>query len=523
MAKVPTATEAGLGRQRVRPDQTPFQAPQTTTEEFGGAFGRDLSAVGLSIETAAGRLGEIVEVNDRLAVSKAMDNARTSAGEKMLGGLYSKVPSDLFADGVGPQDVYDNNMKLFDEVDQASGSMLNNDRQHLLFRSAFGKYKQTEGVRASSHIAKQFRSHTVETGRIEKEGTKEALSNVASQIEQDWQNTEKYKAHGRLQIELRRETGLTDKDAAELHSEWDDYVASSAVRGWFAASPNPLASSQGLASGKFEDEAVQDHWDALDPKQRKSISNDLIGRAQKLAQLQNDQREISGGVIEAAHLGKANDFFVMDQPEQRGDRIFIYDELKDSPHLKKSVKDDMRDILYGGPVVQDSEPGLVELEGAIRDGEITSAADASAFRYNGKQVATSETMRTRIFPLVESVKNKDFRDAMSAGMADLGVADTASETSSVLKTRVATFKSRFLRWGQSEEGRTGDPWSAVDQIVNSIKAEIKVDPATMTMLRQMKKNYNDSLAAGNAIQATASLQSIEGLMSILGITLEDIK
>jgi hypothetical protein len=448
--------------------------------------------------------------------------------ESLLTDFFSKSAHDLFAKGAGPQEVYRATVKSMGKFLPEGAAGLANERQRRLFGAAWSSHQAAEESRITSHIASQFRKYTGEVSERQKASTSDALGEIASQIETDWSNSDKYAEQGLVAIFSANAAGLSDADTEELAIGWEDYVNSSSVRGWFAASPNPLQSAQELASGKFSDPKVQERWDSLDPKQRKAVSSDLIGRAQKVAQLRNDQHEAARKQSKQNAAQQVSDFFMNDAPDQRAARIDIYDRMKNSPFVTQQTKNAMRDNLYGGVVVQDSEPGLVELEARIIDGTISTIADAMAFTYDGKQIATSRTMRSRIFPLISSTQDRAFSDSYSAGLAALGIVDTASETSTVLQKRAATFKQSFLAWKVTSAGRQddpykGDPWAAAMAISGKIKTSIKVDPAIMAMLRQMKQTYNSAVESNDAEAALVARKSMDGLLNLLELSVEDIK
>jgi len=529
MAKVPTAYEAGLGQQQVGPDQTPFQSFSTNVDQFGAVQARALSAGGKGLMLLGQAAAEISDISDQNAANRAVMETQELLNQEMLENLYSKPSTDIFINGAGPSEIYKGAGVVFGKVKEIGLAQLANDRQRTLFSAAWAKVEASEGGKASTHIASQFRAYTGEIAKQAKTATEQQLGEIAGRIEQDPGNPS-YALLGEETIENAMLAGLNPTAAADLKAQWPAYVASSSVRGWFAASPNSLIASQELASGKFSDPEVQAHWDVLDPKQRGAVSKDLVGRAQKVAQLKNDQRDAADDAAEKAAGEVVNDFFVNDEPTQRPQRIEAYDKVKNSPFVKQSVKDAMRDNLYAGPVIQDYEPGLLQLEALIRDGTIRTNADAEAFRYgeDKRRVATAETMRMRIFGLVDSTQDEVFRDSFNAGLASLGIVDTASETSPVLKNRAATFKRSFLEWKQTRAGTDNDPynnnpWAAAEAISAQIKQDIKVDPAVMTMLKSMKKRYNDSLSAGNAAGAAAARKSMDSMMNMLGISMEDVK
>lgn len=523
MAKVPPGLELGLGQARTIADPTQTQRIRAHPDSFGAVQARSLQEAGGALIDLGVRANTINQVSDQNAVSQAMEAARTATQEQMMGELYSKTSQELFFNGASPEDVYKTSKVVFDKVNKATQPMLKTARQRALFTNSWSKYQASESVKASNHVASQFRTYTGELAKQEKIAAEKELGGVASMIENDWENTERYRDEGLLKIGLRTETGLSGIDALDLEEQWPSYVASSAVRGWFSQQTNSLEASQELAAGSFKDEKVQKYWDSLDPKQRKVVSSDLISRAQKVAQLSNDQRTAMITLREVETAKQVNEFFTSDRPVDKQKRLDIYDSVKQDPTVSQATKNAMRDNLYGGEVTQDSQPGLVELESLIRSGDILTEADASAFRYEGKSVATANTMRERIFPMIKASKSEKFRDAMTGGLAQLGVVDTMSENSAVLRQRAATFKFRMIEWQQSEEGKTGDPWAASLVIANEIKAEIKVDPAVMSMLRNAKSTYERELAAGNTVEASKALNSMNSMMNILDIKLEDIK
>lgn len=524
MPKVPTAQEAGLGQISLRADRTPTQSFSTDVDMFGGVAARSLGqlAKGLSAFAKVGR--EIDDNNDRAAVSTAIQAAKDDVNANLLTNLYSKRGSEIFSEGKGPQQIYKNDSIYFDEARKnIAKPLLNNSRQEKLFTSEWEKFQGQEGRRMSTHLASQFRQYGDENAANEVAYSDEELGSIATTIESDWRNALDHSIDGHITIDGHLATGMRPNDAVEQHLKWDDYVASSAVRGWFSESINKLKSAEGLASGNLDNDEAQRWWDQLEPKQRKALRSDLINQASTVAKFRNDQRDASNDAEEEQVKVKANEFWTLHGVDQQAQRVEIYNETVDSPWITRAEKDAMRENLYGGTVTIDVEPGLVELEQSILNGDVVSIAEAEAFRFGGVRVATSETMRRRIFPLVESSRSSKFTSAMSGGLAQLGISDVAAETNTVLKQRASTFKFRMLEWSQSDEGREGDPWEQAMAISKQIQDEIKVDPAIAMMLSSLKTRYNDQLAAGNAIAATATLTSMNSLMSMLGLRMEDIK
>ena len=529
MPIVPSAGKLGLGQQLPSADKTPFQAFQTDIGMFGGGQAQSLLSAGKGVQVLGQVASNLSIISDQNAANRAMNEARVLLDDQMLEGLYSRTTQDIFAEGAGPKDVYTGTTKTFDQVQRRVSGTLANDRQRMIFNNAWLKHQSSEGRRASTHIASQFRKYTGEVSAQQKVSAEQNLGQVASQIEQDWSNANStYLGMGQEVIAQHIGTGLNPVAAQELAAQWPDYVASSAVRGWFAAHPNSTQAAQELASGKFADQAAQDHWDQLDPKQRKAVSSDLVGRARQVSQMKNFERNANTTRQETTAAVRVNEFFTMDTEAQRPQRITIYEESKNSPFIKPNVKKAMRDNLYSGAVVQDSEPGLLALEQQIRDGDIRTASDAMAFRFGEDRVATDGTMRTRVLPLLKATQDQTFTDSYNAGLASMGIVDAMSETSSVLKKRAATFRTAILDWkvnqaGTDKDPYNNDPWKAATSIATQIKADIKVDPAVMTMLRSMKVKYESALSEGNVAMAASARKSMDSLMSVLGVTLEDIK
>jgi len=525
MAKVPTAVEAGFGQVQTSPDTTPFQSEQVVQGAFGGEQAKSLQIAGQGISKLADFANQVTIVNDQNAVSIAMQKARDASNSKLTDSLYSKTYTSLFANGKGIQDAHKSSMKILEDVNRSTRAMLNGPRQQAMFTQAWTKFQATESRRASTHISSQFRTYTGEVEKQENTTTESEIAVFAGNAASaDWRNTDKFEAQANLAVDLHEETGLNPTDAEKLRISIPKYMAASAVRGWHSTQENLLQASQQLASGKLPDPLAQKYWDKLDAKQKKAVRNDLISQGDQLIRSQNNQRKIADDAKQQNADKAVSDFWTMDKPTQEGDRQTIYEtQIKGNAFIPIAQQNAARESLYGGEVTTDSEPGLLELEAAIRDGDINSMTEANAFRYGNKAVATTNTMRTRIFPLVEASKDKVFRDAMSIGLAQLGISNTAAETNVVLKQRAASYKAQFLQWKNSPEGKTGDPLAASQEIADKIKQDIKVDPQTMTMLKSIKARYDLAVTQGNTVQAAASLSSMQGLMGMLGLTLEDIK
>lgn len=524
MATVPSAFRSGLGQRVIRAENTPFQNRSASPDSFGAVQGRGLQQAGQGVAQIAMVSQEMKSDSDKIAATKALNQARRKTNELTLGGIYSKTSDEVFSSGRSPQQVFKDSGEFFEEGRSFGEELLESEAQRKLFNTMYQEYQVGEETRMGKHLANQFRGYKAQVSEEQKGHVQEELGGVAAEIEQDWTKAPELVQKGVDTVtRYFNQLGLSKKDAVEVLQEWPAYVSSSAIRGWFAQEPSSLEAAKQLASGKFELEEIQEYWNNLDPKQRKALSNDLIGRAQKVAQLENDQRETANEAVEAGVQKKVNDFFVNDKPEQKQLRQQIYDEVKNSPYVKDSVKEAMRENLYGGQQTQDNEEGLVQLELEIREGNIETFEDAQAFTYNGKRVATDKTMRTRIFPLIQSMQDKDFQDAYNAGLAYMGITDTISETNTVLRQRAATFKSRMLRWKNLEDKNNEDVWTASDRIAKEIRADIKVDPAVMSMLKRLKTSYDKQVSEGNPIAAEGTLTQMRGLMDLLGITMEDIK
>jgi len=492
MAKVPTAVEAGFGQVQSAPDTTPFESVQVPQGAFGQDQAANQQAAGKGLLQLADFADQVSLVNDQNAVSVAMQKARALSDERLNESTYSQTHSAMFADGKGPKDAFQGATKILGDVNREISTTLSGSRQQAMFNSAWTKYHATESRRASTHIASQFRSYTGEVEKLEKTSTETEIGNFASQAASaDWRNTQQYENQAKLTINLHAETGLNETDQIELERSLPTYMASSAVRGWHSTQENLLSASQQLATGKLEDSLAQEYWDKLDPNQKKALRNDLISQGDQLIRSQNNQRKIVNDALQLQADTAIGTFWSSDQPGQESARQENYEKnIKNNVHIPLAQRNAAREALYGGEVTTDDQEGLIRLEAAIYSGDVKSISEAAAYRFDGKPVATAETMRTRIYPAVEAAQDKTFRDAMAIGLAQMGITDTLAETDVVRLQRAASFKAQMLKWRNTPEGKSGDPIAQAEIITTQIKADIKVDPGTMAMLKQMKGSYD---------------------------------
>jgi hypothetical protein len=256
------------------------------------------------------------------------------------------------------------------------------------------------------------------------------------------------------------------------------------------------------------------------------IENGISNTSYQIVRMENALRKAQKEKLKDALDAKTSEFFSLDKPEDRTRRIDIYEEVKDNPHLARSEREAMRDMVYGGSVIQDDETGLLQLEIAIRDGEISSASQAMAFQYDGKsaaQWATQETLRTRILPLLESSKDKRSNAALKSGLASLGIPDTLSETDVLMRDRASKVTEIFLYRMSTKEGRNSDPWKIMQEVVADMKAEMKVDSKTRAMIKMLIKNRDEAFSAGNVIDAEAAINQIQSYEKMFDIKAEDIE
>jgi hypothetical protein len=157
----------------------------------------------------------------------------------------------------------------------------------------------------------------------------------------------------------------------------------------------------------------------------------------------------------------------------------------------------------------------------IYSGAIKSIEEANAFRYKEQRVATDETMRNQIYPLIQQMQNKDFSGALQAGRAALGIVEGAAVTSQVLSQRAGYFESAFRR--HMAQNPSDDPWEVSKKIEDDARERFKADAATMGMLKTLKKRYEDAVVASDPVAAAAARSSADSLLGALGLTWEDIK
>ena len=523
MVAVPTAFNSGLGQKLSQNSQTPFQSLSTSAGTFGTGQNLQTAASGaLKLGAViAAREQQIRDDNDKAAVGRAIAAARKNAEEQLLDNVYSQSSGALFSKGQSPSDVYKGTSKYFTKSEAVGKKLLSNDRQRALFAENWSKYQTSENERVSSHLGSQFRSYVKEASDAQKVEAQEYLGNLSSAIETDWRQADKLLNQGHTQIMAREQLGLDQKDATILHGEWDDEVAASAVRGWFSEQADRLGAAESLLTGNIQDKDAKRYWESLDAKQRKTVRNDLISQAQKLAQFSNDQRSAAKDAAEAQAAEVVNEFFITTGEENRGRRAELYDSVKNNPHVSQATKRAMRDNLFGGQVTQDVEEGVRELEALIYSGAIKSIEEANAFRYKEQRVATDETLRNQIYPLIEQMQNKDFSGALQAGRAALGIVEGAAVTNQVVSQRAGYFESAFRR--HMAKNPDDDPWEVSKKIEDDARERFKADAATMGMLKTLKKRYDDAVVASDPVAAAAVRSSADSLLGVLGLTWEDIK
>lgn len=507
---------------QVRQSAVQVPAQQRTRIDSRGAFGEGVAGGGLNLAQSLVNISEDISLNeDRSAATNAFNAARDAVRVDHLENLYSKQSSDLFPNGIKTQDVYKNTQDSVQKISQQFNKNLVNERQRTYFNELWGSFSNSELNSASRHIATQHRAYIKQTRDDHVASMDSSVGQLASGVEQNWRAYPNALKEVESQLNQAFNVVGVSSDVIETKKQsYQDYIHSAVIRGWFAEHPDPVRASMILSGGEFQDTKIENIWNALDPNQRKAIRTDLISQSQKLIKMQNDQRELRKEAEQIRIDQDIGNFYAADD---LGTRIDIYTKYSNDPRISLSIRQDMRENIAGGNVTDDWEEGLLDLEDSIRNGDITTISEAEAYRYDGKKPGTAETYRTRIYPLIESVQDEVFTDAFNAGIAALGIANTAAETNPVLRARAARFKSDFLRWKNSPEGKDGDAFAASDAIIQKIKSDIKVDPATMSMLRQLKKRYEDALATNNMTEAMAARQSLDGMTGLLAISIEDIK
>lgn len=525
MATVPTAFNSGLGQQQSASNATPYQSLSTSPATFGAGIGAGIERLGkgaMDFTVAyAARQRAIEDENDKAAVGRAMMAVRKDTEARLLGDIYAKPSSEIFANGASPVAVFQNSDRYFQDGMRSGESMLANDRQKQLFSQQFGQYRQSEENRLATHLGTQHRSYLKEVSGAQKVDAEDYLGGLASAIEGDWRQADRLRTQGHMQITVREGMGLSEADANELRIEWEDYVSASAVRGWFSEQTNRLGAAEALLTGQISDPDVKKMWDSLDAKQRKTVRTDLISQAQKLAQFSNDQRRAAEDARKEAADRQVSDFFNMTDEADRAQRVEIYEGIKNNPDVSLPIKNAMRDTLFGGAITHDNAEGVRALEEAIYRGDIRSIEDANAFRYNDARPATEDTMRGRVYPLIQQMNNRDFASALQAGRASLGIVEGVSITNQVVSQRAGYFESAYRR--HMAANPDANPWEVSRDLEEKARNMFKVDTATMGMLQSIKKGYDDAIAAGDTIRAATERQRADALLNVLGLTWDDIK
>ena len=505
MAKIPT--KANLGQARATSQyQTQSYRPIVPDADTG------LGDAGRSITNAASNMYEEV-INEKMDndlkkaqadFSNAKLNLLDGDGGELKGyrGLYGQKAIDGFKD-------HDKQLaELRDKTLESLGGRA---------KTAFETWSQNEVTRAHSVMY----NHLNDQRKIVADQA--SLGFIESRQQEIAANPNDPSTVKLNRMEIVRESlAMADRKGIVDENARTSLARSALTTAHEAAIDRFLAGGDVSGARQYVDKYRTD----FDQMKLAGIENGISNTSYQIVRMENALRKAQKEKLKDALDAKTSEFFSLDKPEDRTRRIDIYEEVKDNPHLARSEREAMRDMVYGGSVIQDDETGLLQLEIAIRDGEISSASQAMAFQYDGKsaaQWATQETLRTRIFPLLESSKDKSFSAAMNSGLAALGVADTQGETNAVLRARAATYKERILQWRSTKEGRAGNPWEASQKIIADIKSEMKIDPKAMAMLRTYKQKYETSLKSGNTVDANTALEQMQGLLSAFDMKMEDIE
>lgn len=534
MPKIPSAQQMGLGNVPIQTGRggaspTPFQRLNTNTDMFGGADARNAGAVSRGLADLSNQLEDMAIrqeaqrfEEDKTAATQAVLAANDSFRKDMLENFYKLEGSQLFTEGNTTDTLYKHAQHLALKYRKTGAIRLQKGRQRDMYDNMWSVQADKELGSVSNHIAKQYNVHRGEVSKNYVAAMDNRMVELYTSVEQDWRQYEN--AHhyiGNQLFEARHEAGVPKDMVEGKLTEYSDYIDQAAVSGWYKEQPDHISAAVELFTGDISEPKIKAIWGDLEPEERVSLRKRLMDETNAVIKIKNDRVDAAEKAAKAKVDQDIADFW---STHEKNKRIEIYAKNLNNPLMPREVRNAMKEDIYGGPVSTDNEQGLLELEEAIRNGDIRSYGDAEAFRYGVIKPGRSETMRTRIYPLIDSMMDREFRDAMKVGLSNLGIAEVAAETDPVLKARAARFQSEFLLWKHSEGSKKGgNPFDAADRIAKRMKDEFKTDPNTMTMLKAMKKKYDDALNSGDTQTAAERMEQITKMLNLLGLNLEDIK
>jgi hypothetical protein len=508
MGIVIPAFDQGFGQQVSSGSQVPLQQFDTSTDNFGGVEAKRTAEAGAALLKVAQTVDDLSLQSDKLAASKALSKAKELANNRLLENLYSKKPEDLFSQGQTPGEIYKSSTSLFDDVSEVQ-SMLANNRQRKLFGTAYSEFRAGQSGSISRHLATQFAQYgkIVHDEQIEESDKMiEAASVAVENNPFSWQvEADKVGADLASRLDLG---SITEEDVSDQLHKLNTAISIGRVRGWFgiASKTNVVQAANRLASGKLDQSQdgkpgeIQNVWNSLSPKERKKVRSDLISTAGSTARLQNDIEEAADSRIEAKHQRMTTMIFALDgsKPVERQRMVDLFGQIEQSPYIKDTVKDNIRDLISSGGIDRDDEPTVLQLKDRIIAGEITTLDEAIEFA-DGK--ITFETLGGEIISLIKQSSDESFTHHLQIGRSQLGMTEGVINVDELIALRTSQFEGLFRDWYANDRGTDGDPHkgsinAAMKAMIEESRDAYPFDVGTAQRLKMIVKKAIDAAIEG---------------------------
>lgn len=295
-------------------------------------------------------------------------------------------------------------------------------------------------------------------------------------------------------------------------------LAQGAVRGWFKSQHDRYGAAEALYSGNVPDKELSGLLNSMAPAERSQLLNRIIDDSSKLVAIGNQQREAGRAQLKERDEGILRNVF-FDPRLSLEERSANLDVIRRSPHLsveaikaaEKFVRDGARDTGL------DVEADQLKLERAVRNDELKT--DVQIIDYvarNNLQVSTN-SIRERIIPLLESKRDKLFSNALDWGESELGYDKSAAASGIAIfadkADKAAKYRAEMLDWRRRNPD--GDVWAYAKTVTDRLKSQGNAQASAS--LPVLVESYRGALAKKDPASIAAAKTALTQTMISAGM------
>lgn len=297
---------------------------------------------------------------------------------------------------------------------------------------------------------------------------------------------------------------LTPEQEEEVRAALDGQIVGNSIRGWARTQADPMTALRRLQQGDMPP-ALKSVWETLPPEDRRGLMDQIVTETSEMITLENKIAARREKETRDALDRIAVEFFTTDNPETRERLGRSLLAIETDPGKARQYKEFLQDA---GAFGEDNAAAVLSLEARIRSGEIRSPQEALDYLGNG---VSADTMRTRIFPQVESMQDDEFRRASQWLGTVLGIPPNTliGDVNQDVARRVSSAQAQLLEFRQKEPG--GDFWQAAQRIAERVKSEQKT--VAETQLPILRQQLVEAIRNGDIDQAErlqAVIQAVPG-------------